>query len=146
MSEVLIRKATSQDLETIKSLADAHRRELGFVLRPALLRSIKRNEVLVAEDRGKLIGFAEYHHRKDGQTTLYHIAVTHVYRRQGIGQALVEYILKEAKKLGQRFLLLKCPADLPANKFYLAIGFNFFGHEVTKNKILNQWKFHLLNI
>ena len=43
-NDYIIRKATPVDPDAIKVLADAHRRELGFVLRPALARSITRNK------------------------------------------------------------------------------------------------------
>ena len=79
----VIRKATSQDLEAIKQIADANKEAIGFVLRPALAQNIKRGWVLVAEREGVVIGFANYRHRQDDQTTLYEICVAKVEIKRG---------------------------------------------------------------
>lgn len=139
MEDYTIRKATPADLDAIKVLADAHRHELGFVLRPALARSITRDQVLVAENSAGLMGFVEYHHRRDAQTTLYHIAVIPECRRRGVGRALVNALRAEASALGKRTVLLKCPADLPAQGFYGRLGFNLLGEETGKSRPLVVW-------
>ena len=132
-----IRKATLKDLEKIKMIADAHRNELGFVLKPALARSINKNEVLLAESGGSILGFVEYHHRKDYQTTLYNIAIINSARNSGIGKALINSLYTEAKNLNKHFILLKCPVDLPANRFYKNIGFQLLRHEKGKKRALS---------
>lgn len=139
MSQLVVRKATKKDLDAVKELADSHRNELGFVLRPALVRSISREEVLIAENSTGVMGFVEYHHREDEQTTLYHIAVIPNYRRKGIGRALVDALRSEAKLLGKRKILLKCPIDLPANGFYSRLGFQSVRKEEGKARNLHVW-------
>jgi N-acetylglutamate synthase-like GNAT family acetyltransferase len=139
MSQLVVRKAIKKDLDAVKELADSHRSELGFVLRPALSRSISREEVLIAENSTGVIGFVEYHHREDKQTTLYHIAVIPNYRRKGIGRALVDALRSEAKLLGKRKILLKCPIDLPANGFYSRLGFQSVRKEEGKARNLHVW-------
>jgi len=136
MSDFSVRKATQADLEAIKELADSHKHELGFVLRPALARSIAREELLVAENHASVIGFVEYHHRQDEQTTLYHIAVTPDHRRMGVGEALINTLRAEARILGKSAIRLKCPADLPAKLFYEHIGFHSIGEELGKDRPL----------
>jgi GNAT superfamily N-acetyltransferase len=136
MSNFVIRKATKVDLDAIKAIADAHRNELGFVLRPALARSILREEVLVAQNGSGPIGFVEYHHRRDKQTTLYHIAVNSEHRQLGIGKALIDALRSEALALGKETIRLKCPADLPTRSFYEHIGFRSTGIESGKNRSL----------
>lgn len=54
---VLVRHGTLADLSPIKSLADAHRYELGFVLLPSLHKQIEGGEILIAEQAGALVGF-----------------------------------------------------------------------------------------
>lgn len=122
--QYLIRKAAEDDLDGIKNLADAHRHELGFVLRPALGRGIAGGESLVAVDQGNLIGFADYHHRRDGQTTLYHLCVIPEYRRQGVGTSLMEALRLEALAHGRRTIRLKCPAEPPSQQFLQKHGFS----------------------
>lgn len=138
-----VRKASPADLDAIKTIADAHRYELGFVLRPALAESIHRGEVLVAEDHQGLIGFVEYHHRRDAQTTLYHIAVIPQCRRQGVGRALVEALRIEAITLGKQTIFLKCPADLSARGFYARLGFKIVGEEQGSSRPLLTWTLSL---
>lgn len=143
MSELTIRKAIPTDLDVLKSLADAHRRELGFVIRPALVRSIERGELIVAANSTGLIAFVEYHHRRDAQTTLYHIVVAPDYRRQGIGRRLVERLADEARATGKEIITLKCPTALPANEFYARTGWSLAGSEPGKRRPLNLWQLAL---
>ncbi len=138
-----LRQATPADLDTIKSLADAHRHELGFVIRPALARSIERSELIVATNSTSLIAFVEYHHRRDAQTTLYHIVVAPDYRRQGIGRRLIERLADEARAAGKEVIALKCPAALPANGFYARTGWSLAGSEPGKHRSLNLWQLTL---
>ncbi|MBK9232160.1 MAG: GNAT family N-acetyltransferase [Anaerolineae bacterium] len=86
-----IRKAMQSDIGILKALADAHKDEIGFILRPALAKSIDNREVFVVTLSGEPapVGFVDYHHRKDAQTTLYHIVVSPDYRGTGIGRKLV---------------------------------------------------------
>lgn len=131
-----IRKATQADLDIVKELADSCKHELGFVLRPALARSIAREELLVAENHASVIGFVEYHHRQDERTTLYHIAVTQDHRRMGVGEALIGALRDEVRALRKSSIQLKCPADLPAKSFYEQVGFQSAKEELGRNRSL----------
>ena len=140
MSQVTIRKANPADLDEIKNLADAHKHELGFVLRPALTNSIQRDEVFVAENSGNVVGFIEFHHRRDGQTTLYHIAVQSDHRRQRTGRQLVDALIRDAREHADGFVQLKCPVDLEANQFYERLGFSCIGIQPNKHRKLAIWR------
>ncbi len=117
--------AEPTDIGTIKSMADLHRRELGFVLRPALADAIDRRWVLLARIRngGQPAGFIHFRHRKDLYTKIYQICVAPPYRKQGIARELLAELKRSACKTGQVKLTLQCPEDLPANSFYRAMGF-----------------------
>lgn len=141
--EYIVRKATPSDLGSTKVIADAHRHELGFVRRPALIRSIERREVFVAENSKGLIGFVEYHHRQDEQTTLYHIAVQSDYRRQGVGRQLVDALIHDAGERHKGFIQLKCPIDLEANTFYEQLGFSQVSIQLGKHRHLAVWRLPL---
>lgn len=142
-SHFSIRKAALDDLDAIKQLADQHREELGFVLRPALEKAITDQELLVAEAEELIVGFVHYHHRQDLQTTLYHIAVREERRSQGIGRALIEALSIESSKRGRHQILLKCPKNLTANSFYANTGFSLTHAERGKKRELNVWVTHL---
>jgi len=140
---LVIRKATLADLDAIKAIADWHRHELGFIIRPALARSVERGELLIAANSTNLIAFIEYHHRCDAQTTLYHIVVVPDYRRQGIGRRLIEQMANEARAVGKEIIALKCPTTLPANDFYTRTGWSLAGSEPGKHRPLNLWQLRL---
>lgn len=139
-NEIVITKATPSDIDGIKKIADAHRKELGFVRRPSLLESINRAEVFVARQNGSIIGFVEYRHRKDEQTTLYNIVVEPAYRRAGVGRNLLERLIQEAEQRRKTRILLKCPTELAANRFYEQIGFDLYQVEAGKKRRLNIWR------
>ena len=128
------------DLESIKHLADQHRHELGFVLAPALARSIERSELVVAENGKGIIGFVEFHHRRDNQVTLYHIVVKPDHRYQGIGRQLIDALVQDAIGHDKEFIKLKCPANLNANGFYQHLGFSHGGVQPGRSRDLVIWR------
>jgi N-acetylglutamate synthase-like GNAT family acetyltransferase len=142
-SRITLRKATLGDVDAIKVLADTHRHELGFVRRPALVEAINREEIIVAQNLYKVIGFIEYHHRRDDQTTLYHICVEPTYRHQGVGRSLIETLEDEARHQSKRVIRIKCPLNLPANQFYKQVGCSPRGEEQGKRRLLTVWDLFL---
>lgn len=142
-NDINVRKATENDIEAIKEIADAHRHELGFVLRPALLEAIARAEVFVAQHQTNIIGFIEYRHRRDEQTTLYNIVVKESFRSKEAGRQLMNKLENEATERKKSFILLKCPRDLPANAFYEHLGYQKVKEEKGKARRLNIWQKHL---
>ena len=138
-----VRKAIEADLLHVKRLADAHRHELGFVLLPSLREQIERGEMLVAVLGDDLIGFVDYHRRKDGQITLYHIAVDPAAQHQGVGYALVGALEGVARATNSSRIALKCPVDLPANQFYQGYGFRLGETLNGRKRPLNVWVLEL---
>jgi N-acetylglutamate synthase-like GNAT family acetyltransferase len=136
----VVRKARLDDLDGIKQLADQQRSELGFVLRPAIKKSIERGEVFVVSRGNGIIGFVEYHHRRDEQTTLYHIAVSSRDRNNGIGKSLFAALEEEARRKGKRLIQLKCPETLPANGFYAHLGCKHQATENGNSRALVVWR------
>ena len=136
---LLIRPASFADLDAVKLIADAHRHELGFVLLPSLREQIERGEMFVATLGDDLVGFVDYHQRRDGQITLYHIAVTPLARQQGVGQSLVNALKQVARNDSCSRIALKCPVDLPANRFYERYGFHLEETQNGRKRPLNVW-------
>ena len=139
-----IRKPTQADLVAIKTLCDDHRIELGFVMRPSLVKAIDDRELFVAYSENMLTGLVHYHHRRDGQTTLYHIVVAPTQRSVGLGKALVEALRTECEAHKMKTILLKCPSGLAANDFYARIGFKHTLTEVGKIRQLQIWEMVLI--
>ena len=130
-----VRKASHADLDGIKAIADANKDTLGFVLRPALAENIARQWVLVAESNSRILGFCNFRHRRDRQTTIYEICVSQGYRGQGIGRAMIEALAKEC----QSCIRLKAMQGIAANDFYRHLGFQLVGTEQGKKRVLNLW-------
>lgn len=123
----MIRQATLDDIDHIKKIADSHKKELGFVMRPALVEAVNRQELLYHTAGA----FCHYHKRRDGITTVYEICVTPEARGQGIARAMIERL--------ERPIRLKCPVDNSSNQFYSHIGFELIDTVPGKKRELNVW-------
>ena len=143
-NQVRIRKAIEKDIDKIKLIADANKDTIGFVLRSQFEAALNRSELLVATTRnGIVIGFANYHHRKDAQTTLYEICVKEEHRGNGIGRKLIRALVEESKDVGKKKILLKCPESLEANGFYRKLCFENIAKENGRKRRLNVWALDL---
>lgn len=120
-----------------KQIASSFSKELGFVNRAALTESESRQELEVIPD----IGFAHFHHRKDGQTTIYELAVAKEYQKQGWGRLLFFRVLCAAIEKKQTKIVAKCPEDLSSNNFYLSQGFKLSAVELGRKRKLNKWEY-----
>lgn len=139
-SDLMIRPAIAEDIRQIKTLADAHRYELGFLRRPSLLGAIDRSELIVAQICADIVGFVEYHNRRDQQTTLYNLVVHQDHRNRGIARYLVNAVELDAQTNNKSWVQLKCPEDLVANDFYKNLGYKLVCVEAGKTRRLNVWR------
>lgn len=139
VEQIIYRMAQLSDLDAVKDLADKHVDSLGFVLRPALEKSIQDRELIVAVMDYLIVGFVHYHFRRDNQVTLYHIVVDEEFQGEGIGRGLVEELIEEAKRANKLFILLKCVVGLYANGFYESLGFQLSETQAGKKRALNVW-------
>ena len=124
MSSIAISRAKNLSyIDDVKRIADQHRAELGFHARQAYVDSLNKGELLIAKIDNQIVGFTRYHHRRDNRTTLYEIAVTPDARGKGIGHQLIDALIADCQRRSSRCLRLSCPVELPANRFYEAVGF-----------------------
>jgi hypothetical protein len=99
------------------------------VIFETLWESAQRGELLLIDG-----GFCHFHLRRDGQLTIREIIAT----RKGAGSEMLETL---KQKDGVVCIFAKCPADLEANKWYRAKGFEEVGSEYTKNnRRVISWK------
>ncbi|NEP55993.1 MAG: GNAT family N-acetyltransferase [Symploca sp. SIO2G7] len=131
-----------------KRIASKFPQELGFVNIRALEESDAKGCLEVLQD----IGFAHFHHRKDGQTTIYSLAVLPEYQKKGWGRLLFYRVLCSSIEAGcdayggsrsDLRIFLKCPVDLKANSFYEALGFKLVGTDPGKKRPLNCWEYKI---
>ena len=144
-NSTLVRVAELSDISACKSIADSHRDALGFVVTAVFADAIRRNQLLVAEREGEVIGFLRYNHRLRGhETVLYDIGVAHSAQRQGVGRLLVERLCESSRSYGRLAVVLRCPKNLPANTFYARLGFQRIRVEPGRRRPLVLWHLPLL--
>lgn len=122
---------------TIKRAADLfqdHRDELGFVNRA----QCREGDLVTVERGGEIVGALLGNHcvRKP-QSTVYELAVSEEYRRQGIGSELVGRFAAESP---HEKLVAKCPEELPSNEFYRSDGWELVDRDEGKSRALNVWE------
>ncbi len=147
MSSIVIVNATDLSvIDEIKHIADRYRPELGFHTRQAYVDSANKGELLIARSNIEVVGFARYHHRRDNKTTLYEIAVLPKIRDKGVGRRLVDALIADCQRVSSRCLRLTCPVELPANRFYKAMGFirSASRSRPGKNRPLYEWEYPVL--
>lgn len=139
-----VRLASSNDIPACKAIADAHRNELGFIVAASFVDSVRREQLLVAEKAGSIVGFVRFNHRIQGnETALYDICVAKSAQRQGVGRLLVEALRDSSYSRGRRSIVLRCPENLPANAFYARLGFQSITVEAGRRRPLVLWRLTL---
>jgi len=149
---LVVGPATSDTIDAMKRLADAHRHELGFIVRASLVDACQRGALFVAYSACNsnigmveaislpgIVGFVQSHFRRDGQTTLHAIAVEKTHRQRGVGTALIQALFDASADRQMRSVLLRCPTDLGANAFYQALDSRLERTEAGKRRQLNVW-------
>ena len=147
MPPIAISKATDlSDVDVVKHIANQHRTELGFHARQAYLDSFNKSELLIAKRADQIVGFTRYHHRRDNRTTLYEIATASEARGRGIGRRLIDALIIDCQRVSSRCIRLSCPVELPANRFYEAIGFirSTRRSRRGKSRPLYEWELPIL--
>ena len=141
---IVIEHMKLNHISEVKYLADTNRDSLGFNTRRKFEEVVEQSRGMVAIDNNDVIGFVIYRHRKiDNQTTLSEICVHQGHRGRRIGEQLLSALIHECETKSRVFIQLKCPIDLPANKFYKQSGFELFGTEQGKKRPLNVWRLFL---
>lgn len=91
----------------------------------ALHEAAQRRELILVDG-----GMCHFHLRRDGVLTIREILVLPSRQGQGIGRAMLDQLRAVP---GARLIRAKCPDDLPANRWYAAMGFQFCYAEMSKN-------------
>lgn len=134
-----IRLATDSDVPAMIAIAHQYRQELGYVNPAALREHIGRGTVLVCESGGEIAGFVDYHTRRDGWQTVYHLATHRDHAGQGIGRQLLYSVPCPVR--------LKVTVDNEvANKFYQSAGMRLVATEPGKRRPLNVYELRVLGI
>lgn len=99
----------------------------------------------VAEEEGEIAGCCGIRNMA-GEGEITNVAVAEKFRRRGIGRALMEYMLKEASRLGMESATLEVRiSNTPAICLYESLGFRAEGvrpgfYEKPNEDALIMWK------
>lgn len=143
-----VERAKLRDVYEIAQLCRKYPKELGFVPLVTLKDSQQHGELCVAietphQTHRAVLGFIKFHLRRDGQITLYSIAVRPNHTNKGIGKALITYLKQHLKNVKGTKIKLKAPANISANVFYTRCGFSHKGTDKGRKTPLNIWEWKL---
>lgn len=132
-SPALIRFANESDLHVVVKIARQYDKQLGYVRPISLREAIAKKSLLVAEMGGRVVGFVNYHARRDGWKTIYEIAVDPAFVSSKVGAGLLAAVPKPTR--------LKCVlTNIRANYFYSDNGMNLVRIEDGKRRSLAVWE------
>lgn len=127
MTDVLIRVMTAADMPAVLAI---EYESYSVPWSEATFRGLLRRrdaEMIVAEAGGVIIGYAIFWTVLD-QSELGNVAVTRAWRGQGIGQQLVDDVLRRADQRGVREIFLEVrPSNTSARRLYERLGFTQVG-------------------
>lgn len=128
---IMIRKAAIKDIKGIQQLINNFADQ--DLMLPRSLNELYENirDFFVYEDKNKVIGCSALHISWDDLVEIKSVAVDKKYQRKGIGKALVEACITEAKSLGAKkvFTLTYAP------DFFKKRGFVRIAHGKLPHKI-----------
>ncbi|QKR00205.1 GNAT family N-acetyltransferase [Metallosphaera tengchongensis] len=110
-------------------------------LKKSLDSDVNGNEsvVAVAEDEGKVIGAVRVRLQKreyyvpENMAVIEEIYVLPSYRRRGVGEMLLDFVIKELSRKGVRSIIARFPAkNIIAVSFYEKRGFREIHYEYIK--------------
>lgn len=138
--DLVIRRATLEDLRFIEHLSTRFSREVGFIPRIALENRItgaRGGYVGLATENDDPAGFLHTGSMRRPECRIFQAAICYDAQRRHLGQALVGDFLQTAQGNGVKLVTLRCLSDLDANSFWQSMGFRRAGYEPvsgTKNR------------
>jgi len=97
---VLIRPAKTADVKAIRELVDSYAAPGQMLSKETVTLYESVQEFIVAEDNGVLIGCGALHILWEDLAEVRTVAVKKEFQKRGIGQQILEAIIKRARELG----------------------------------------------
>jgi len=145
VSNITIRKATTEDISVIQQLAHAtwpdtfkeilSGEQIKYMLELIYSKTSLKKQLaeghnfLIAEENDTPIAYADYSLLKDDIYKLHKIYVLPQQQGKGIGKLLIEYIIDAIKKSNAATLLLNVNRYNEAKAMYERLGFKVIGEE-----------------
>jgi N-acetylglutamate synthase-like GNAT family acetyltransferase len=125
-----------------KQIASQYLKELGFVNQSALEESNKKGYLeVVGDHKSGIAGFTHFHHKQNGETMIYSLAVLPEHLKKGWGCLLFYRVVCSAIEHGSTKVVARCIDGLPSNKFYEHLGFKLVAVERGKKQLFNKWEY-----
>ena len=97
---VLIRPAKTADVKAIRKLVDSYAAPGQMLSKETVTLYESVQEFIVAEDHGVLVGCGALHILWEDLAEVRTVAVKKEFQKRGIGQQILEAIIKRARELG----------------------------------------------
>ena len=123
-----VRLATAEDLPFLDRLQKRYNKELGYFPRGQYAGYLEQDAILIAHEAGRPgagVGFILYKDRylkRDELGVVYQLCVDGEKQRGFVGAALLKAAF-ERSAYGCKLFCCWCAQDLPANRFWEAMGF-----------------------
>lgn len=128
---VICRKATEQDIDTLYEIIQGYAEQGVMLPRSKQTLAAQINTFVVAEIDGALVGCGSLTRLGQDLVEIRSLGVTSGYKGQGIGKALVEFLVKEAKEQG----IPKVMALTYEVAFFQKNGFTVVEKEIFPEKV-----------
>jgi amino-acid N-acetyltransferase len=131
VSEVSIRRARTDDVRAIRSLIDLYSKDRILLSKATVTLYEDVPEFIVAEVDGVVVGCGALHVLWEDLGEVRTLAVSPQHRGEGIGHALLDRLLEQARALGvQRVFTLTFETDFFARHGFAEIDSTPVTHEV----------------
>lgn len=128
---VTCRKATEQDIDTLYVIIQGYAEQGIMLPRSKEILAAQIDTFVVAEIDGALVGCGSLTRLGQDLVEIRSLGVTSGYKGQGIGKALVDFLLKEAKEQG----IPKVMALTYEVAFFQKNGFTVVEKEIFPEKV-----------
>ena len=122
---VAFREATLADMPALDALQKKHNKALGYFPTKQFEGYIAMRGILIAECDSRIVGYCIWRDRylkRDELGVVYQLCVTSEDQRKLVGAGLVQEAFRRSA-YGCKLFCLWCAQDLPANRFWEAMGF-----------------------
>jgi len=120
------------ELEQIKTVYRANKRELGFLPDGAFEERLERGQILVAKFGELIVGYVLFAVNQKSEVRIAHLAVESTHRGLGLSRCLVDRIRSDFASYSR--IRLNCRADFQAAKIWHSLGF-VAGKRIAGKKI-----------
>lgn len=134
-----IRKANKKDMKESITIAKDLEEWFTKMAIKHMVIDFKINNAIVAIQQGKVVGFLCYS-AEGGALKINWMAVKREFRRQGIGNSLLKYLIKKARKIKSKAVIAETLSDKERYKPYQETREFYYKNGFKKTAYLKAFK------